>query len=88
MHVCLCRGITTSDLLDELSKRPSAFCCSEKGVSAEFAEEIHNICAEGLGYNCGACRESVKDVIDSHFATRPSSEKQTRKNKKTVTVTC
>lgn len=79
MYVCLCRGITTSDILDELSKRPGAVCVSSGGVSAEFAEEIHTRCSDGLGYNCGTCSDSVKEVIDTHYAPvkadQPEDEK-------------
>lgn len=68
MHVCLCRGITTSDILNELAKRPETVCRAEDGVSAEFAEEIHTRCSDGLGYNCGTCSDTVKEIIDGHYA--------------------
>lgn len=67
MYVCLCRGIKTSDITEELAKRPDTSCNSETGVSAEFAEEIHRRCSNGEGYNCGSCSDEVKNVIDKHY---------------------
>ena len=82
MHVCLCRNIRTSDIIDELEKRPSTSCCAVNGVSAEFAEEIHSNCSEGEGYNCGACREAVKEVIDNHYSATNKSPSYAQKRQK------
>ena len=68
MHVCICRGISTNDIKEELDKRPSGSKHNGAGVSPEFAEEIHRNCSEGQGYRCGSCKDEVKCVIDSFYA--------------------
>ncbi len=67
MHVCLCRGISTKDIKEELDKRPSDATHNGSGVTPEFAEEIHRNCSGGQGYRCGSCKDEVKCVIDSHY---------------------
>ena len=87
MYICLCRGLTTSDIVDELEKRQETVCRSENGVSAEFTEEIHTRCSEGLGYNCGMCSTSVKETIDTFYAPRPCSGVSLKKSQKSLSKT-
>lgn len=67
MHVCLCRGIKTSDIIEELEARPAVSCIASGGVTLEFAEEIHKNCSNGEGYRCGTCACAVKEIIDLHY---------------------
>ncbi len=74
MFVCLCRNIKTVDLHKTLSARPECGEIGKNGVSLEFAEEMHLKCSGGLGYNCGSCQDTVKEVIDAYYDTKISAD--------------